>query len=47
MPGEKSIMLAEGFKDGELVRVLNEDGVTDVDDLRCTHEEADTPCYIQ
>jgi hypothetical protein len=42
LPARRSIILAGGFKNGELVRVVNEDGVSDVDDLKCTHEEADT-----
>lgn len=42
LPAEKFITLAGGFKDGEIVKVLGEDGVSEVDDLSCTHEEADT-----
>jgi len=42
LPAGKSVILAGGFKEGELVREVNEDGVSDIHDLKCTHEEADT-----
>ena len=42
LPTGKSIILAGGFKNGELVKVLKEGSVSAMDELKCTHEEADT-----
>ena len=39
---KKSVVLAGGFKDGEVVKVLNEVGVSSLEGLYSTQEEADT-----
>ena len=42
MPAEKSVVLAGRFDDGEVVKVLNEVGVSSLEGLYSTQEEADT-----
>jgi hypothetical protein len=42
LPAEKSVVLAGGFEDGEVVKVVNKFGVSSVDELCSTQEEADT-----
>ena len=42
LPAEKSVVLAGGFEDGEVVKVLNEVGVSSLEGLYSTQQEADT-----
>ncbi|KAG0719948.1 hypothetical protein GWK47_049442 [Chionoecetes opilio] len=42
LPADKSVVLAGGFEDGEVVKVLNEVGVSSLEGLYSTQEEADT-----
>ena len=42
LPAEKSVVLEGGFEDGEVVKVLNEVGVSCLEGLYSTQEEANT-----
>ncbi|KAG0711771.1 hypothetical protein GWK47_019935 [Chionoecetes opilio] len=46
LPADKSVVLAGGFEDGEVVKVLNEVGVSSLEGLYSTQEEADTRAGI-
>ena len=45
LPADKSVVLAGGFEDGEVVKALNEVGVSSLEGLYSTLEEAGT-CLV-